>query len=87
MSKSGFPDKAIFICEGKKCGKYFEIRKYCKEAIKENGLKKDVELIKISCTDRCKHAPVVYFQPANAWFTEVTEKEMAQLFGQFVSDE
>lgn len=80
MSKSGFPEKTIFICDGKKCGKHHEIRKLCREAIKENGLKHEVELVKMGCTDRCKQAPVVCFQPANAWYTEVTEKQIQQLF-------
>lgn len=84
MSKLTFPEKAIFVCDGKKCGKYGEIRKYCKEAIKENGLKNRVELIKMECTDRCKYAPVVCFQPANRWVVEVTERQIRQLFDELV---
>ncbi len=84
MGKSGFPEKLIFVCDGKKCGKYPEIRKYCKDAIKENGLKNEVELIKMDCTDRCKQAPVVCFQPDNAWFTEVSEKQIRQLFAELI---
>lgn len=87
MGKTDFPEQAIFICDGKKCGKYSEIKKYCKDAIKNNGLKKEVELVKMGCVDRCKQAPVVCFQPANAWFTEVTEEEIAQLFSRFVRNE
>ena len=84
MGKKDFPVKAIFVCDGKKCGKYPEIKKYCKDAIKENGLKNEVELIKMDCTDRCKQAPVVCFQPANAWIIEVSEKEIASLFSKFI---
>lgn len=84
MSKLSFPEKAIFICDGKKCGKYSEIRKYCKEAIKENGLKKEVELIEMNCTDRCKHAPIVCFQPGNQWYAEVSEKQIRKLFEELV---
>ncbi len=80
MSKLSFPEKAIFVCDGKKCGKYSEIRKYCKDAIKENGLKREVELVDMECTDRCKYAPVVCFQPANSWYAEVSEKQIHQLF-------
>ena len=85
MGKSGFPDKVIFLCDGKKCGKYSEIKKYCKDAIKENSLKNEVELVKMDCTDRCKQAPVVCFQPANAWYTEVTEKQIQQLFKKHIT--
>lgn len=85
MGKSGFPKKAIFICEGKKCGKYSEVRKYCKDAIKANGLKNEVELIRMGCTDRCKQAPVVCFQPANAWHTEVSEKDVQQFFKKYIT--
>lgn len=41
MKKIDAPDKVIFICDGKKCGRYSkDIRKGFKELIKENGLKK-----------------------------------------------
>lgn len=80
MGKLTFPDKAIFVCDGKKCGRYSEIRKYCKDAIKEHGLKHDVELVRMECTDRCKHAPVVCFQPGNQWYAEVSEKQIQALF-------
>ena len=80
MSKLSFPERAIFVCDGKKCGKYSEIRKYCKEAIKANGLKGEVELIKMDCTDRCKQAPIVCFQPGNHWYAEVSERQIPALF-------
>lgn len=85
MGKSSFPKKTIFVCEGKKCGKYSEIRKYCKDAIKDNGLKNEVEIVKMGCTDRCKQAPIICFQPANAWYSEVSEKQIEQLFKKHIT--
>jgi NADH:ubiquinone oxidoreductase subunit E len=71
MSEVEFPKKSIFICTGSKCGSYKEIKKYFKSEIKEKGLKKEVELFKIECSNRCKHAPIVCVQPKNNWFEKV----------------
>lgn len=79
MGKQDFPEKAIFVCNGKKCGKHVEIRRYCKDAIKAHGLKKSVELISVNCLGRCKQAPVLCFQPDNAWYSQVTEKRIRLL--------
>lgn len=84
MGKSSFPEKVIFVCDGKKCGRYSEIRKYCKDAIKDHGLKHEVELIRMECTDRCKQAPVMCFQPGNQWYVEVSERQVKQLFNDII---
>jgi (2Fe-2S) ferredoxin len=70
MSKPQFPKKSIFVCVGSKCGKHKEIRKYLKDSIKENGLKHELEIFKMECSDRCKHAPIVGVQPDNEWYAE-----------------
>jgi NADH:ubiquinone oxidoreductase subunit E len=79
MSKVKFPEKSIFVCVGDKCGKYKEIRKYLKESIKDRGLKQKVEIFKIECTDRCKHAPIMSVQPANAWYSETSYKDVEEI--------
>lgn len=71
MSKIEFPTKALFICNGSKCGKHKEVRKYFKNTIKENNLKQDIEIFKMECSNRCKSAPIVFFQPENEWFEKV----------------
>ncbi|TAE40836.1 MAG: (2Fe-2S) ferredoxin domain-containing protein [Runella slithyformis] len=80
MSAVSFPKKSIFVCDGSKCGKHKEIKKYFKDAIKEAGLKDQVEVIKMECTDRCKHAPIVCLQPHNEWFAELTIWKARQVF-------
>lgn len=67
-----FPEKSIFICDGSKCGRHKEVRKYIKEAIKEHHMKDRIEIFKMECSDRCKHAPVMYVQPGNTWHSDVT---------------
>lgn len=57
-----------------------------KKAIKEGGLKGKVELLKIDCTDRCDDAPIMTFQPQNAWHVKVKAKEAAELFERYVTD-
>lgn len=76
MKRAGFPEKSIFICDGSKCGKYKEIRKYLKESLKAKGLKNEVEVFKMDCSDRCKHAPILSVQPANEWYSEISYKDV-----------
>lgn len=72
MKKIEAPGKVIFICDGKKCGRYSkEIRKGFKEAIKDQGLKHEVQLVRMDCTDNCKCAPVICLQPQNQWIGEM----------------
>ncbi|MCU0325093.1 MAG: (2Fe-2S) ferredoxin domain-containing protein [Spirosomaceae bacterium] len=79
MKKVHFPEKAIFVCDGSKCGKHKEVRKYLKECLKENGLKNEVEIFKMECSDRCKHAPIFSVQPANLWYSETSHKDIDEI--------
>lgn len=79
MKKVEFPEKSIFICVGSKCGKYKEIRKHLKEAIKDKGLKQEVEIFKMECTDRCKHAPILCVQPQNEWYSEASYRDIDEI--------
>ncbi|MXN90689.1 (2Fe-2S) ferredoxin domain-containing protein [Flavobacterium sp. Sd200] len=81
MKKINAPEKVIFICDGKKCCRYSnDIRKGFKELIKENGLKKQIELQYTDCTGNCKHAPVICLQPENIWLGEVEPKNIKSIF-------
>lgn len=81
MSKFHAPEKAIFVCTGSKCGKRGgkAICKELKDLIKENGLKDEVEVIRIECTDRCKFAPILSIQPANIWLKEYDERDALRI--------
>lgn len=84
MKKIDAPEKVIFICDGKKCGRYSkEIRKGFKELIKENGLKKEIELQYMDCTGNCKCAPVISLQPKNIWIGEIEERDVKVIFKQY----
>ena len=81
MSKFEIPNKAVFICQGSKCGKRGgkDLYKSLKAYLKYTGKKNEIELIKIECTDRCKFAPILSIQPDNIWLKEYTEKELLRL--------
>ncbi|WP_337040745.1 (2Fe-2S) ferredoxin domain-containing protein [Emticicia sp. 17c] len=88
MSKIDAPAHTIFVCDGSKCGKYSkEIRKVFKAKIKENGLKDEVLLVKMDCSDNCDYAPVVSFQPENVWHGEMTEKKAEKFFDKYILEE
>jgi len=85
MSTIEFPKKALFICNGSKCGKHKEIKKYFKKAIKEQGLKNEVELFKMECSDRCKCAPILYNQSENKWYDKVSLSQAEKIVQQMKS--
>ena len=79
--------KVVFICSGSKCKKHNrELLKYFKDAIKEHALKKEVEIVRISCTGRCKLAPIVSIQPNNKWYSKVDEKGVKSLISKYLVD-
>jgi (2Fe-2S) ferredoxin len=67
-----FPEKSVFMCAGNKCGKHKDVRKFIKEAIKQHHAKDRIEVFKMECSDRCKHAPVLCVQPDNKWYSDVS---------------
>ena len=80
------PQQVIYVCTGSKCKKRGgkEISKLFRDRIKSAGRQDTVEIIKTDCTDRCKFAPVMSFQPQNIWLKEVTEHQALQLLDQYV---
>lgn len=80
MKKIDAAEKVIFICEGKKCGRYSkELRKTFKSAIKEAGFKKEIFVARMGCSDNCKCAPVICVQPKNEWMGEVKAKDVPNI--------
>jgi len=50
-----------------------------KSSVKENRLRRQVQVIKTGCTDNCKRGPVVAVMPKNEWNFEVTEEKAMSL--------
>ena len=87
MSKPfNIPQQVIYICTGSKCKKAGgkELCRIFRDQAKYAGLKDTVEIIKTDCTDRCKFAPVLSFQPQNVWLHNVSEYQAPQLFQQYI---
>lgn len=47
--------------------------------MKEQKLRKSIQIIKTGCTDRCKHGPVIAQMPANIWHFHMTEHSAIDL--------
>lgn len=80
MSKFETPEEVIYVCTGSKCAK--RGGKECYKSLKSyiKGLRnRDIEVIRMECTDRCKFAPVINFQPQNLWLKEYTEKQVFKI--------
>ncbi len=84
MSAIEFPKKSIFVCNGSKCGKHKEIKQYFKSVLKENELHKSVEIFQLKCSDRCKHAPILYSQPEDKWYHKVDVKKAEKIISKIV---
>ena len=85
MKKLEAPGKVIFICDGKKCGKYSkELRKGFKDIIKAAGMKHEIELVRMDCTDNCKCAPVICLQPQNVWIGEVNVDKISAIYNELL---
>jgi (2Fe-2S) ferredoxin len=75
------PTSVIYVCNGPKCKKKGgkELRKFFNKLIEDQEIL-GAEVIKTGCTDRCKFAPVVAFQPSNEWCPHVTIEKAQGLF-------
>jgi NADH:ubiquinone oxidoreductase subunit E len=78
------PEQIVYVCTGSKCKKKGgkEISKLLRVYAKEHELN-HVGIIKTHCTDNCKHAPVVCFQPKNAWHFDVDEPKAIELLKKY----
>ena len=86
MKKLEMRKKVILFCDGSKCGKDNKHnRKIFRGLIKQTEMKGEVEMLKTHCTDNCKCAPVIGFQPDNVWYGEVSEKKIPQLFEEHIA--
>lgn len=72
----------LYTCCGSKCKKAGgkKIYKSLKAEVKRQGLRKQIQVIKTGCTDRCKWAPVIAVMPANQWHLEVSQDRAAEIF-------
>lgn len=80
--KPSFPEKVIYICQGSKCRKRggTDLEKFFEKVIKSGKLGDEVEIVITECTDRCKFAPIMCFQPENIWLSETNETEAFKVF-------
>jgi (2Fe-2S) ferredoxin len=70
----------IFVCDGSKCSKHSKpVRKGLREAIKEAGLKDEIEVVKMECSDQCKHAPVVFCSAIQTWYGDVSPRDISTI--------
>ncbi|MBT1687062.1 (2Fe-2S) ferredoxin domain-containing protein [Dawidia soli] len=75
------PGCILYVCCGSKCkkrgGKH--LYKQLKSTVKEQRLRREVQVIKTGCTDNCKRGPVVAVMPKDVWHFEVTEQTAMSL--------
>ncbi|HAI75604.1 MAG TPA: 2Fe-2S ferredoxin [Microscillaceae bacterium] len=73
------PQQVLVFCKGSACKKANKHHiKHCKDQLKAHKLQKTTEILKMSCTGRCKAAPVMCFQPANVWLLDFDKAELDQ---------
>ncbi len=79
MKKSQKPDKFLFVCHGKDCLKKGakSLHKQLKHELKKTKGKKNIQVLKCKCLDRCKFAPSLVF--GHQWFGQVKRDEIDQI--------
>ena len=72
------PECVLYVCCGSKCKKKGSkhLYKKLKGELKHRRVKRNVQVIKTGCTDRCKRGPVLAVMPQNEWHLHV-DGEMA----------
>jgi NADH:ubiquinone oxidoreductase subunit E len=78
MSKDSHKAQCIlYVCCGSKCKKRGgkQIYRQLKNSVKEKFLKRNIQVIKTGCTDRCKMGPVITVMPDNEWHFHQDEKK------------
>ncbi|HEY5746526.1 MAG TPA: (2Fe-2S) ferredoxin domain-containing protein [Chryseolinea sp.] len=79
------PECVLYVCCGSKCkksgGKH--LYKQLKSEVKHRHLKRQVQVIKTGCTDRCKMGPIVAVMPKNEWHLQVSEEMAAGLIHEY----
>lgn len=54
-----------------------------KAEVKHRHLKRQVQVIKTGCTDRCKMGPIVAVMPKNEWHLQVSEEKAVDLVNEY----
>ncbi|HYG02619.1 MAG TPA: (2Fe-2S) ferredoxin domain-containing protein [Chryseosolibacter sp.] len=83
MSKNRLekPACVIYACCGSKCKKRGgkQLFKDLRSIVKESKHRRQVQVIKTGCTDRCKFGPIVAVMPENTWHFEVDTNKVANI--------
>lgn len=68
----------LFVCTGSDCKAAGDkpLGKAAEAHLEKRGLKRQVPILKMKCTNQCKRAPVCSLQPGNRWLFEATEKRL-----------
>jgi len=79
------PECVFYVCCGSKCKKSGgkQLYKQLKGEVKHRHLKRQVQVIKTGCTDRCKMGPVIAVMPKNEWHLQVTEEMAMGLINEY----
>lgn len=56
-----------------------ELHSELKQYVKENGLQKDVRVVKSGCLDYCGLGPVVCVEPEHVWMKNVEKKDLDEI--------
>jgi NADH:ubiquinone oxidoreductase subunit E len=80
------PECILYVCCGSKCRKQGGKQRFkqLKNAVKERGLKSEIQVIKTGCTGNCKRGPIVAMMPRNEWHIHVDEKQAITLLDQAI---
>ncbi len=81
-SKMKLPKKTFLVCTGKKCGSKGGNAHYknLRGMVRKEGMKDEVQVMRLQCTGHCKMAPLVGVMPKNKWYGQTDDTKVEKLF-------
>ncbi len=73
--------KYIFVCDGRECGngKSDDIFNNLKKECENQGIDKDVQVVKTGCFGFCEHGPIVKVLPSDTLYAKVSPEDASEL--------
>ena len=81
-------DSHVLVCKGGDCKKRGSkaIRGTLKDALRAEGMNRDIRMDSVDCLGLCKHGPNVVVYPPGTWYLGVIEEDVPELVQQHLKN-